>query len=84
MAAEKECSTCGQTKPLDEFGRSRNRRDGRDARCKECRARLKRERYANDPQFREAQKEYQRRPEVRERRNERERERRSKAAGQEE
>lgn len=32
----KPCSKCGDVKPLTEFNRNRNRRDGLDSRCKPC------------------------------------------------
>jgi Autographiviridae endonuclease VII len=32
----KRCSTCRQTKPLDQFHRDKNPRDGRARRCKDC------------------------------------------------
>lgn len=35
-AGEKRCSMCGETKPLDEFHRSRGQKDGRHSRCKPC------------------------------------------------
>lgn len=35
-ATEKWCSKCGETKPLTEFGFDRNRKDGRNLRCKPC------------------------------------------------
>lgn len=41
---EKPCKTCGTTKPLDEFTRSRNTPDGRAYNCRECRAAQKRDR----------------------------------------
>lgn len=32
----KTCTKCGETKPLEDFGRDKRSRDGRTARCKEC------------------------------------------------
>ncbi|GAA5155308.1 hypothetical protein GCM10023214_10920 [Amycolatopsis dongchuanensis] len=32
----KTCTTCGETKPLEEFVRTKRNRDGRTARCKAC------------------------------------------------
>ncbi len=40
----KRCSTCGQEKPLEEFSPDTRRRDGRQARCRQC----MRERYHLD------------------------------------
>jgi hypothetical protein len=34
--ATKHCNGCDETKPLSEFYKDRNRRDGRHARCGEC------------------------------------------------
>jgi hypothetical protein len=34
----KTCSGCGASKPLDEFDRAPNSKDGRTSRCKQCRA----------------------------------------------
>lgn len=48
MTSEKECSTCGATKPLDEFGLRKGRPDGREARCKACRNKAQNARYASD------------------------------------
>jgi hypothetical protein len=36
MATEKRCPDCGLTKPLDEFPRNRNTKDGRHPYCKPC------------------------------------------------
>lgn len=36
VVAEKRCRTCGETKPLTEFSRSRGRRDGLQSQCKPC------------------------------------------------
>ena len=33
---EKKCSKCEGVKPLDEFHRDKNRKDGRHPHCKEC------------------------------------------------
>lgn len=38
MTIEKKCSACGETKPVEEFNRDSKRKDGRDPRCKACRA----------------------------------------------
>lgn len=34
--AMKHCSSCKQSKPLDEFNRARKECDGRQSRCREC------------------------------------------------
>jgi hypothetical protein len=44
---EKDCSQCGEVKPLDEFYRGSGR-GGRLAACKVCRSEYVRKRYAND------------------------------------
>mgnify|MGYP001164606646 CR=1 FL=1 len=49
----KKCSGCGQVKPFEKFGKDKNRKDGRDYRCKACRAEYSR-------QWREANPEYSR------------------------
>jgi hypothetical protein len=41
----KRCARCGETKPLSEFHRHKNRRDGVQVYCKLCRAVIDRERY---------------------------------------
>lgn len=33
---EKKCSSCQQIKPLEEFHRAKNKKDGRQHRCAEC------------------------------------------------
>lgn len=46
----KRCPTCGEQKPLDQFGSNKAKKDGLNVYCKECtRARL-RERYHADPE----------------------------------
>lgn len=35
----KRCSSCKQSKPLDEFNRSRKARDGLQCQCRECQRR---------------------------------------------
>jgi hypothetical protein len=37
MMADKPCSKCGEVKPLSEYHRAPNTRDGHAARCKACR-----------------------------------------------
>lgn len=37
ISQEKRCSTCQETKSIDQFQRDRAKRDGYDYRCKECR-----------------------------------------------
>lgn len=34
----KRCSVCGESRPLDAFGKDRGRPDGREHRCRDCRA----------------------------------------------
>lgn len=45
IPSSKACSKCGQVKPLSEFHKRSNTKDGRTRRCKECRARYRREYY---------------------------------------
>lgn len=78
----KVCAGCHVDKPLDDFTFHKVGKYGRNARCRECtRAENKasrdadpeatreygRQRYHNNPEYRETLKEYERRPEVRER-----------------
>ena len=59
------CSECGETKPLDEYHRNKNSRDGRRSRCKTCRRSEKREYYtANRETLLERRAEYYARPEI--------------------
>lgn len=51
----KTCSKCGQTKPVDEFNRDKNRKDGRYPHCRECHRADNRARYAADPSKKLAQ-----------------------------
>lgn len=51
----KTCSTCEQVKSLDDFHRARASVDGRQGRCKECRAQALRGAWRNDPAFRESE-----------------------------
>lgn len=41
--AEKRCSKCGETKPLEDFYRKARMTDGRDSWCKECKRTAQRE-----------------------------------------
>lgn len=43
---------CGKQKPADQFGRNRNSRDGRLARCKTCDREVRLARYRNNPRVR--------------------------------
>src|SRR5262245_17505347 len=43
----KKCTACGATKPIEEFGVDRARRDGRASRCRPCRSALEAERQRN-------------------------------------
>ena len=40
---EKTCTKCGETKPLEEFNRSKSGKSGRAARCKKCERRYREE-----------------------------------------
>lgn len=46
----KWCSRCESEKRSDEFGSNRQRKDGLDLYCRECRNRAARERYRSDPE----------------------------------
>lgn len=46
------CPECGETKPLDGFNAEKRGREGRSARCKECRNRQLRQRWKDDPEYR--------------------------------
>jgi len=74
---KKRCSECREIKPLSEFHRNRANPDGREGKCKVCRAEHNHT-YRRLPEVRERnsewRREYRRRPEVRERNSERDRE----------
>lgn len=36
LNAQKTCTKCGETKPLDDFGKDRRASDGKDSRCLAC------------------------------------------------
>ena len=65
----KECTKCKATKDVSEFHKNKTRPDGLEYWCKSC----KKARYANDPEYRERQKAYDKErradPEYREREN---------------
>lgn len=42
----KVCTKCGRKKPLDEFHKDKNSKDGHSSRCKECRNAAHREKHA--------------------------------------
>jgi 5-methylcytosine-specific restriction endonuclease McrA len=44
----KTCTKCGETKPLDQFGRDKTKRDGRDSACRPCETARKRAYIAAD------------------------------------
>lgn len=46
----KHCTRCGQTKPLEAFGRDRSAPDGLTHRCRDCRREAQRDRYAANPE----------------------------------
>ena len=55
----KKCSECGQEKPLSEFNKNRNSKDGHQDRCRECFSRYNKARYWADPaKFRKSVAEY--------------------------
>lgn len=44
----KTCSKCGAEKPLDEYHRDKNRKNGRESRCKPCKRTYRAEHYARN------------------------------------
>lgn len=66
----RQCRACEETKPLDteNFHYNRSRKIF-ETKCKVCVNTASRERYANDPQWREARIAYQKNPDVRAREN---------------
>ena len=71
----KTCPQCKQTKPFSDYNKNRARKDGLYAYCKECKKEQNKEYYAgNRNRLREHQNEYGKRPEIRERKNKRQRE----------
>lgn len=50
---EKICSKCKTPKPLEEFPKRKGGKYGYDHYCKECANTYRREKYANDKEFRE-------------------------------
>lgn len=63
----KRCSKCKQEKPVSEFFKNKSRKDGYRARCKLCHREDCRD-YAKTGYYRRYNREYERRPEVKERR----------------
>jgi len=53
MCKTKICGKCKIPKPLDEFHKHRNGKYGVDGRCKECNNLHRRNKYANDVQYKE-------------------------------
>jgi hypothetical protein len=56
-SASKRCKTCGEVKPLGEYTKDRDKRDGHRGSCRECERRRDRRRYQEN---RDAKLEYQR------------------------
>lgn len=54
VSTEKSCTTCGETKPLDEFHRDPRLTDGRRAVCKICRTADSAKYRAENPEVRDA------------------------------
>ncbi|HLR58901.1 MAG TPA: hypothetical protein VK094_00285 [Pseudogracilibacillus sp.] len=54
---KKKCSKCEETKNLDEFNKNKNRKDGHESQCRECRKEYKRK-YRNSEHGRIKNKEY--------------------------
>lgn len=80
------CKKCGEEKPLGDFAKFKKCKDGRGYRCKICQNKRVREKYANDPEYREQYRERENRqrreqrandPEYHERINRQRRERRA-------
>ncbi len=76
---EKQCRTCGETKPLDaeHFYSRKDRPRDFSSDCKDCYKAKRNQQYANDLEYREKIKARQRTPEARERKNVRRSERRA-------
>lgn len=49
----KQCSICRIIKPLEDFHRNKNRKDGRDCRCRSCKNAKGKARYHSDPAYKE-------------------------------
>ena len=47
----KRCYKCGEEKPLSDFHKSKNRKDGRNPRCKSCQYSYNKNRYEQDPEL---------------------------------
>lgn len=67
-SALKVCLKCGESKPVSEFSKNRNRKDGLQAYCKACQSAHRHARYWGDAEYREKQREqwraYRSRPEI--------------------
>jgi len=66
---DKRCSKCGRNLPLDSYHRDRQKKDGRQSFCKDCKKDY-RKKYNAGPEVKERMKEYYARPEVKERKKE--------------
>lgn len=59
MEQMKICSGCGQKKPLSEFNKNRNSKDGLQDKCRACFSAYNKARYASDPvRFKEGVRKY--------------------------
>ncbi len=50
----KECTKCGETKPLDQMVRNARRSDGHDSECKECKRERSKRYYRQEPEKKRA------------------------------
>lgn len=58
MEEKKKCSKCKKSKLLNEFYLNKNSKDGHHHYCKKCHNSHSKQRYDNDPEFREKRKKY--------------------------
>jgi hypothetical protein len=49
---EKRCSKCGEVKPVEQFGKRKERRSGYRSRCRECENRIAKEEHQKNPEIR--------------------------------
>lgn len=55
----KNCKICNVAKPLSDFGKDKRNKDGKQGKCYECRNEIRRTRYSEDEEYRNSQKERQ-------------------------
>lgn len=52
----KRCTKCGEEKPLEQFPRAKQNRDGLSSWCRQCTNNQRKQRYQNDPAYKEQMK----------------------------